>query len=276
MFYHKIMERKQALKDIQSLTKSLRDSLIKFGINYHNIILEGDFGKQEQWEPCMILRNSLLYRITCINFHLNLLFQLDKHTLKQLSSILFNKEKEIEIIKLGGDQQLFFFDDIVFHIISLFDYLGNLTGFLFYGEERMRLKWKGVVRCCKHSTWEKNNMGREKIKNSNTHSVILKHQNELLLRLEEYRASLFHYRRDDAKRKVTTTLSDPIEKTYKMESTFTVTMPKDFKKWIRQLAQKSKEKELTLIEAASWLVRQSFIAANEIITALLQDLKRIA
>lgn len=270
------MERKQTLKDIQSLAKSLHDSLIKFGINYHNIILGGDFGKQEQWEPCMILRDSLLYKVDCINFHLDLLFQLDKHILKQLATVLFNQEKEMEIIYLRGDQQLFFFDDIVFHIISLFDYLGNLTGFLFYGEERMKLKWKGVVRCCENPTWEKNKMGREKIRSSNSYSVILKHHKNLLSRLKEYRASLFHYRRDDAKREVTTTFSDPIERTYKMESTFTVTMPKDFKKWIRQLAQKSKEKELTLIDAALWLVRKSFIAANEIITVLLQDLKRIA
>lgn len=270
------MERKQTLKDIQSLAKSLHGSLIKFGINYHSIILGGDFGKQEQWEPFMILRNSIFYKVDCINFHLGLLFQLDEHILKQLSTVLFNQEKEIEIIYEKGDQQFFLFDDIVFHIISLFDYLGNLIGFLFYGKQRMKLKWKGVLRCCENPTWEKNKMGREKIRSSNACSVILKHHKKLLSKLEEYRASLFHYRRDDAKRQVTTTFSDPIERTYKMEATFTVTMPKDFKKWIRQLSQKSKEKELTLIETALWLVRESFIVANEIITVLLQDLKRIA
>jgi hypothetical protein len=41
-------------------------------------------------------------------------------------------ERNLNLLEYGRDQMLFVFDDIVFHIVSLLDYAGNLIGsFLF-------------------------------------------------------------------------------------------------------------------------------------------------
>jgi len=262
------MDRKQTLKEIQELTKSLHDNLIGFGIDYHNKVLGGDISKKREFDLCMRLRDSILYKIKCVNFHLDLLLQLDKILSDKLRSILFNRAKEFDLMIQGGDEQLFCLDDITFHIISLFDFIGNLAGYLFYGEQRIKLKWKGVVTCCKNPNWEKSKTGKEQIKNSDASSLIIKNQHNLISRLEEYRANLFHYLRDDAKRRVTTRLSGPIE------SKFTVGIPVGFQKWIKPFIKQSKDGELELIDISLWLVRKSFMAAKEIIIALHQDLHK--
>lgn len=39
---------------------------------------------------------------------------------------------------------MYIFDDIVFHICSIFDYVANLIGLLYLGKEKR--KWNNIVR----------------------------------------------------------------------------------------------------------------------------------
>lgn len=265
------MERKQTLKSIEDLTKSLDKNFLVFGISYFNYrnIVPGNISpnKKNEFELCIHLRDSIGYRIGCINFHLNALLKFELQILNKIQSNPFDIKMQNNLLMYSAEQHLFLLDDIVFHIISLFDYLGNLIGFRFYGRQRAKLKWKGIVGWCKNVTLEKRKTGKVNVNNSIISPAILKYQQSLVFRLEEYRASLFHYGKDSAKSQVTMNLMIP------QRSKFTVGVPEDLQKWIKGLAVRSEE-ELTLIDAAAWLVKQSFTAANEILILLIQDLKK--
>lgn len=266
------MEREQILKDIENLTKSLDVNHIGFGISYFNYrnIVPGNISQtqKKEFELCIRLRDSIGYRIGCVNFHLKGLLQFEQQLSNKIQSNPFDIEMQNNLLFYSGEQQLFLLDDIVFHLISLFDYLGNLTGFRYYGEQRAKLKWKGIVSWCNNADLEKRKTSKIDLNNSVICPIILKHQQSLVYRLEEYRASLFHYGKDTVKSQVTMNLVSP------QKSKFTVAVPKDLQKWIKELAIQSKEEELTLSDAAMWLIKESFVDANEILSLMVQELKK--
>lgn len=260
------MGKKQTLKDIEKLANSLDRNLLGFGfsyLNYRNIV-PGNISpsQKSEFKSCMNLRDSIFYRVGSINFHLNLLFLLDRQISKKLQSEPFDIEMQNNLMMYGGDQQLFFLDDIVFHLISLFEYLGNLIGFRFHGYRELR--WKGAKRCCESLTWEKHKFGKEKIRNSVVHPVILKYQKKTMNKLEAYRSRRFHYEKDSAKRTVSMNLMNPLK------TRFVVEVPKRLQTWIKKNVPQAD----TLCDAAMWLIKESFTAAHEILTTLLQDMKQ--
>jgi len=260
------MNRRQTIKDIEKLSESLRGNLMGFGLDYlnsHKIPHAGiPSSKKREYDLCMSLRESVLYRIECINYHLGMLLQLDKQVADKIRSVPIDIEMQNDLLVRSGNYLLFFLDDLVFHIVSLFDYLGNLIGFSFYGEDKKA--WKGVKSYCDSRNREKNDWGEEKIKNSRVCPVVLKYQRELMNKLEAYRAERFHYKKDSAEREISINLMNLAE------SKFRVEIPNKLKTWFKKNVPNAD----TIIDAAVWLVKKSFSGINEILIKLRQELKK--
>lgn len=201
---------------------------------------------------------------------MSLLIDLDQQASEQVKSENLTVEEQLSMLKYGGEHQLYLLDDIVFHIVSLFDYIGNFVGLVFYDDQRAKLKWKGVVKFCKNADIERTKTGYERINKSFVSPLIQKHEQSLVHRLEEYRASLFHYRKDFANTKITLDLIS----THRNE--FVVPAPEDLLNWIKQLSLKSESEEVKLLNAAFWLVDQALFAVKEILPAVEKDLQLIA
>ena len=141
----------------------------------------------------IILRDSIQYKFRSILFHRYIFKQVIDSFNKQLSKD-YNHNKHHELFYSCTEQAMYVVDDIIFHLISLFDYLGNLVGFLFYGDNKRRIKWDGIVRCCKNPEWENNNTGSNKINRSNVSIIVQILERKILQKLREFRAELIHYR----------------------------------------------------------------------------------
>jgi len=265
------VENSTYLKNIGELVKSLMDNLILFGANFinkHGLNITSKYKKdKDKFDLCLTLRDNVLYRAKSIRYHLLMLSNFEKSVTKQFMADQFDYKKRVDLMMYSVETQLFLLDDIVFHLISLFDYIGNLIGFTYYGEHRIKIKWKGIVKWCKNAPLEKKKTGKINVNNSLVSNLILKYQQSLVYRLEEYRACLFHYGKDTTRSQATINIMKP------NESRVATEIPKDFQKWIKQFANVSEENEATLCHAAMWLVIESFTAANEIIMLLQKELK---
>lgn len=212
--------------------------------------------------PVYNIRHSILYRSDCIYFHLKLLIQLQKDILAKISSDFGNIDINHPVMVYGEKQQLYLFDDIVFHTISLYDYLGSLIGLLYFGQNKMNLKWNGIH----DAAHDKGN----KFSESSIAYLIITHHKEWVNLLLEYRSHLIHSKSDKADGEYTITGTMEY-----IENRFTVGVPKRFSKKFRKkiddIISQTKERELTLIDVAVWLVNTSIQIVNEIISCAKQE-----
>jgi len=212
--------------------------------------------------PIYNIRKSILYRADCIFFHLILLMQVQKNISEKISSDFLTIDINHHALVYGEKQQLYIFDDIVFHIISLFDYVGNFIGLLYCGQNKMNLKWNGI----NDSALDKEN----KFSKSLIASLIKKYHKEWVDPLLEYRSHIIHSKSDSANGIFTITGT----KEY-IEKKFTVSVPKKFKSNVKNkienLITLEKDGKLTLIDVALSLVNGSIQIVNEIISQTRQE-----
>jgi len=136
------------------------------------------------------LRDSIIYRAESIRFHLELLFY-TKNSIERKLILDLGKKDDLFLMILGRENLMQIFDDIVFHICSMFDYLGNLIGLLYCGQDRMKLKWNGVLKSIGD---EKNELSKISIA-----PICKKIHKELVDPLFNYRGRLIHYNTDSAR-----------------------------------------------------------------------------
>ncbi len=173
------------LKEYDSLYKQLM-------IGLRDLVLpRKDFFKKTLIQNSKyILRDSIIYRAGSIRFHLQLLLLVKSSIEKEFTADL----KEIKNLHLrvqGTENMQQVFDDIVFHICSMFDYLGNLIALLYYGPNKIKLKWKGLLKSIKDLN--------SKLSKASVTSLLKQINNELVNPLFEYRANIFHYKKDSAR-----------------------------------------------------------------------------
>ena len=74
---------------------------------------------------------------------------------------------------------------LFFNLLSLFEYIGNLTGYFWKGEQGKSLKWKGIASSSLDNT---NDFSKLEIA-----KVVSESHRKLVTKLEDYRANIFHY-----------------------------------------------------------------------------------
>lgn len=227
-------------------------------------------------DPILIkLRDNVIFRLDCIMFHLRSIVSLDdsfRTKAKDANLLLAEddgvgiRDKLRDLLHDSAKTQSFVFDDVVLHLMSLFEYIGNLTGYLFHGENRMKLKWDGVVTSSRNRDWEVKKTGTDKIYTSFASQRFLLHQHEFVAGLEEYRANIFHYQM--LLPKGTSKLSF---KGFK-HNELTVMASETMTKWLKHVVPEIKERELTLVETALRLVDSGLSRALDVVFHLQQDM----
>ncbi len=176
-----INEVDKRFQNLNQHAKILHDRLVQLGMVYINFTISKSILK----EPLFNLRNSIIYRYNSILFHLKLLIIIHNNHVKQIN---YNKsDNQIKLIMLNGrERELSIFDSIIFHIISLFDYIGNLLDYVCCGKKQMRLKWNGVVKKARNQN--------DIITQYSVSETILKYDKELIDKLYKYRSNIIHYK----------------------------------------------------------------------------------
>lgn len=130
------------------------------------------------------LRGSIQFRVQAVHWHyVNLLSQHERAESEHLSKI---KNDEASEHLLGVlNRQYFLFDDVVFNLISLFEYIGNLVGYFWMGEHGKQKGWPGVANSALDKSNDFSRLG--------VACTIAAAHRQLFTKLEDYRADIFHY-----------------------------------------------------------------------------------
>lgn len=202
-----------------------------------------------------VIRDSIFFRYDSIVFHLKLLQSIQKNQY----DILNNKKNKLEAIHNLDfrfmDQQFQLFDSIIFHTISLFDYLGNLIGLISKGEVKM--KWDGIM----NSINDKNNS----FSKFEISTIIKAIHHDLVDKLYNYRSELIHY----------TKASGGFRSNYdffKDEMKFKVIAPKKVCNRFHELKLLCKESVITLNYFVFWLIEKTLSSTKIIIESLIKHM----
>jgi hypothetical protein len=243
----------ESFKDLSHKIDQLRNSLISFGV-YNTNKITGDMFDDKY----CLLRDSILYRANSLLFHFNLLLNIQKMHIDNLKKTKFNSSDRSLLILDSRDQQIFLFDSIIFHSISLFDYWGNLVDYVCSSKKQMNLKWNGVIRSIRDKA---NTMFQSPVS-----EIILSLNNEFVGLLNEHRSDLIHNKTDLGAAQSSFNLMSA-------ESNFIVFAPKKFVKRFSHLKHLSKSNELTLNYVSFWLIEQTFDSLDKILKKLFEHIE---
>ncbi len=143
----------------------------------HNFVGNGD-------DFIYSLRSSIQHRLQAIGWHY-LQMKIGQDSAERQYFHALKEGTEWEHMLAVHSIQYFLFDDIVFNLISLFDYIGNTAGYFLKGEAGKKIKWKGIAKS-----------GRDSANELSKHSIaksISKYDSQLVTKFESYRAEIFHY-----------------------------------------------------------------------------------
>jgi hypothetical protein len=190
--------------------------------------------------------------------HLDLLLAVQKNHDNSFAKRPFDERARMTLLDVGTQNQMAVLDSIIFHAISLFDYLGNLIDYFCGGKGQMNLKWNGVL----NSVRDSNNP----LSKSPIAPVVQKLHNSFVNRLYEHRSHLIHLRADFAGAQTTIKLMTA-------ETDFTVFAPKRLTFLFPQLSEKSKTRRLTIKYVAFWVCAKSLVSAWQILRPLFEHLE---
>lgn len=211
------------------------------------------------------LRDSLSYRADAVYWHAHLLKMLHTSGVRRLNENF--PQDDNDILRLAASEQNWIFDDLVFNAIAMFDYVGNVVGFTLHGNQRRKLKWDGAQKCARDSEFEIRKAGRARICGSTAGGQILRAHAELVKGLADYRAEIIHYeaRTGNGHLKILLGLD-------KVEHELRVTVAPELAKSVSIPGAAKTDDEITLQEAADWLVAYSTHQARVVLRCLERDL----
>ena len=246
----------KSFEDIQKEINLISNSMIGLGLEYVNK-MSGQF-KSPKNDVFFKLRNSIQYRLGAILFHFTLLLDIQKRFQHRIDRDPFNNEESIKWMILGGEQQYALFDSIVFHIISLFDYLGNLIDYILCGKSQSRLKWNGVI---KLSYDNNSSLSKISIKN-----IIQKWHSNFIDVLYNHRSDLIHYKMDFGSSSYTIDLG-------KGKANLRIEAPHRFMTNFKELKKISEDNKVGINYAVNWLIKKSTVATTEIINSIFLEME---
>ena len=129
------MSRAEQLQTLAKTVNSLSGSFISAALNYERKI------SGPHCRDIYLLRDSLSDRLSAVLFHVELLIEFQDHA----EYVVQNAEPDIFLPTFVDRHQRksqHLFDDLVFNLMSLFDYVSNFAGYIFYGDQ-IRARAKG-------------------------------------------------------------------------------------------------------------------------------------
>lgn len=200
--------------------------------------------------PNFLLRDSIIYRLYSIRFHLHLISNTQDNIIKSMEKRF--PSDDIELFLLGRDRLLYIFDDIVFGLCSLLDYIGNMIGLMYIGQHKTNIKWNGCVKSCR----DKNNFLSKYI----ISKYLIEQDKIWASDLYCYRSRLIHDNKDNAAAKRVITIGNE-----GLSIKMNVEKPTMFLNIIREYSNSDDIDDHNIIDIAYWLMKKTLTVIKDVI-----------
>ncbi len=200
--------------------------------------------------PNFLLRDSIIYRLFSIRFHLYLIGNTQGNIVKSMEKRFPNDD--IELFLIGRDRLLYLFDDIVFGLCSLLDYIGNMIGLIYIGQHKANIKWNGCIKSCR----DKNNL----LSNYSISKYLIEQDKLWASDLYCYRSRLIHDKKDNVGAKRVITLGNE-----GVSIRFNVEKPTMFLNIIKEYSKNNDIDDQNIIDIAFWLMKKNLSVIKYII-----------
>lgn len=251
------------VNELQTKSKSFSRKIIGLGFDYQNKIS----GKPSN-DYFYDIRDSISYRLSSCQYLFHLL---NKHQINDESDLTQNLSRQqgpgvTQIFGLGMDNALAMasierpclFDSIIYHLTSIFDYMGGLTELICGGQGRNRLKWNSLTRKIKDST--------TKHAASHVAETIIRGHNEFVNSLYGHRSMLIHDSADIGG-------FEYIIEDNMARATLHLFVTRKFVNEFSELKTIAKDYRITLRFAAMYLITKSIDLLVDILIKLRQDIE---
>lgn len=244
-----------------------------------------DYERKVTGRPCSdirMLRASMLHRLSAIDWHIQLMHDYESQATQAIRTRDgFDSAHELEMMHTGRMRSLF--DDVVFNLMSLFDYTAGFIGYVFYGDEirdaaeydpldhdeertdhlrrkKSRIDWSNIRNAYFR---RKLYFGTNRLKDTEVVKVIDKWEGRLLSPLRNYRNDIIHHSADRTAGGYSLKLMDVTQ------SEIFVHPPPEFKDKF-DIADDDTE---NLFDSVLWLFEESLSALEYLAKNLMTDIE---
>lgn len=205
-----------------------------------------------KFKKYLSLRNLIEYRLHCILYHLTFLLDVQKGFQERIDEDPLNEEEQIKGMVLGREQCLALFDSIIFHTISMYDYLANLIEYISGKKYTHSLKWNGLLNTLRNADIEIDLSLKE---------LLIDIHSSFINRLYNYRSDVIHKRADSSRSEFS---MDLMNDSFKLS----IGAPIRFCNIFSDLKQLSKNNQLSLNYVTIWLMKKSYRIVGDILNKI--------
>jgi hypothetical protein len=246
-----IINKKETIDSLGQEIHFIHGLLIDVGMDYTNKI-QGNISNHDIFK----LRDKILYRLRSIQFHYSLILNIYDYW-----SVELNRRdrpegpRDMIIWNRSSDELYSLFDSLIFHTVSLFDYIANMIDYICLGKKQRNLKWPNVVK----SARDRNNS----FSNTDIAKHIIKINVEWLDKFYKHRSEVIHHKIDLGG----TTLTHNLMQGQRDMKHYA---PKGFIDYFIPLKNKNKECDYTLQYVGYILIKET-IQTTKLIMRLIKD-----
>ena len=219
------------------------------------------------------LRDSLSYRAEAVAWHPYMIRIVGDSASRRLREVHSDFAKEQQLLFHLGAEHFYLFDDLVFNALSLFDYVGNIVGFAFYGEQRRKAKWDRVQRFAHDAAFERRSHPKPRISPGPVGQAIREVHASLVRALTEYRAALIHYEALLGPGEVTTHFGPDEQGTPGPHYDLRFRVPREFAELFAVPGFEQDRENAPLLKAATWLAEETTRSAVSVLAETERELR---
>lgn len=246
------------MEEIIKLHSELGSKLIRLITNY----AIKNFSLKNSEHPKFYLRDSILHRIDSLIFHLkNILINKDEIT-RLIKNISIDPNTGFTNLKNYKSSMLFLFEDIIFNIASLFDYIGNTIGMFYLGPNGIKLKWNGIVNASHDS--------KHKISNYKIARIVIEKHRSYVDDFYNYRSATIHYKHGESSNRKIINL-DTLHLT-PYDNHF-VNVPVLILKTIKSIKNELNKENYNYFTVSYWMVKKTLIIYKEILDVIIEEIE---
>lgn len=225
--------------------------------------------RNQESQLAIRIRESILHRFDALVFHRHLVEKYYDGAVEELKRRGPHPSGHYELVYASVHRLQMLFDSLVFHSVSLFDYLGNSVWFGFHGSNHVKKKWKGAYGAAKTGKDERDIKRDLMIQGSETGKVVLEEHDGFVRDLRDYRAALFHYGSDDPRGGLSQSFSSS-----GWQPHLHAFLPADYVAGVRSLVgdDKGDGDDMLLVDGADGLVQRVGQSAIRVLRTLSSDL----
>jgi hypothetical protein len=245
---------------IKNELKYLNDRFMAISMDYQFYLCR-DLGQHEIYK----LRDNVNYRLFSAQLHIELLLR-QHYIINQRFSDIYKKNPDKLLAEVYPSNPIHdyaeeeissIFDSLVYHTVSVYDYLSTLTNFIFGQKNQETMTWTSLA----ISTRDKGNVLGQK----SFSELIGKIDNDFVKKMYDHRSHLIHRAGQINKSNIRKSLvSDAFDISYFCTPEMT--------KQYSELRKIAKEKNITIKYGAFWLLTKTLYVISEILFALRHEL----